>query len=400
MPNATKLIMILDRELDTILGLLKCYIMGAPAPIVAKPGLDWQRLLQLCNVHRVTPLVHRLLKASEGVPAAVLEKWRGIVLNQSAMTIRAAHELTRLLDSFRAVGKTVIPFKGHVLAAELYDDATQRPGIDFDLYVAKKHIPDILQALSELGYTSSMLQHVSGRSVTSRFYSLEFSHPTKTPIDLHWDITDGYVSRLLSSQQLTGAVRPFEFGGRTIEIFDQNVTLALLAVHGGKASWASLSAWMDLALFFRRFPHYSYSTVLHVLRERGVARMLYVGAHLVERFFDVPAPRLIKQNMDYRSVEISRLIGHRLFEQPLQPAAAGWRKVLLNLQLREKSSEKLRYLWFKARPKKVDVAARGSAGVGKVRRVIGGAGKREKGEGKLETENRKPEAGKRETGSE
>ncbi|MBN1479888.1 nucleotidyltransferase family protein [candidate division KSB1 bacterium] len=347
--------MTLDREFDIVLLALKRYLHEKAPFILNHQAIDWDRLLHIATVHRVTALVYHVLKTADGVPETVREKFRHIVLYQSAGSVRAVRELNALLQQFYNRHLKVVPFKGNILAAELYGDVVQRPSLDFDLYVPKKHIGESVRLLHDLGYTSGMLQQKPDLRPGSKFHSLEFSHPQKSPIDLHWDATDGYVTRLYTRHELDNALRTLSIENKTIHIFDQDVTLALLAIHGAKGSWAFVSSWIDLAMFFRRHPQFSYSTVLRTLRARGMARMLYIGAYLVERFLDVTTPRLIKQNADYRSCEIARCIGHRLFQNPLQPMDGGWAKVLLNVQFREKLSEKLRYLAFKSRSKKVDM---------------------------------------------
>ncbi|MBN1561496.1 nucleotidyltransferase family protein [candidate division KSB1 bacterium] len=350
--------MLLDRELDIILLLLKRYLRPAVVPpLKIEAAVDWERLLRIASFHRVTPLVYRGLKEIDTVPSAILERFRQIVVLQSVINVRAAANLKLLLRHFYQRDIAVVPLKGHVLGAELYDDVAVRSSVDHDLYVPKKQIGESVELLSELGYSSALLQHSSVRQALARFHTLEFLNPaTGARVDLHVDLTDGYISRLIPRNDPGRSTRLFHFEDEPIRIFDEDITAALIAVHGAKDSWAYLSAWMDLALFFRRYPQISYLTILKMLQQRGVARMLYIGASLVERFFDVEAPMAIRQSSDYRSIELSRRISHRLLRDPFRQADGGWTKVLLNLQFREKWSEKLRYLYFKSLPKKVDMA--------------------------------------------
>ncbi len=365
--------MTLDREFDIILTAVQFFLKDSNEALVLDDSVNWPRLISIATVHRVTTIVYRVLKENAALPPEALDKLRHIVLSQSAVNVRSARHLLDLLQQFQEQHIQVIPFKGQILGAELYGDTTLRPSVDFDLYVPKEKLHPALQLLRDAGYNGALLEQHSISHIISRFYTIEFFHPlNRTHVDLHVDVTDGYVNHLFSSQELA-ATRVLPFENELIPIFNEKITLSLIAVHGAKGSWAFLSALLDLALFYKRFPDYLYSNVVVPLRDRGVLRMLSVGSCLVERFFGVRLPRTVKQNIDYKSVEISRHIAHQLYENPLKPADTGWTKVVLNLQMREKVSEKMRYLVFKSRAKKVDVYGKesGSSVVRHVKRILG-----------------------------
>lgn len=347
----------LDREFEIILLLLQHYVKPTQDPLRIEAAVDWQRLLRIASFHRVVPVICQVLKEVEDVPTDVLQRIRRIVVDQSVMNLRLAAQLKLLLRHFHQRQITVIPFKGCILAAELYDDVAMRSSVDHDMYIPKRQIVESVELFTELGYQCGLLQRLPLRQALSRFHTLEFSHPaTRMLIDLHVEPTDGYAPLLTLRDDLTQSTRLFRFEGESIRIFDEDVTAVLVAVHGAKASWACLGAWLDLALFFRRYPQISYVIILTMLRQRGLARMLHVGASLVERCFAVDVPTAIRQGCDHRSIELSRNIVHRLLRDPMNPADGGWAKVLLNLQFRDTWSAKARYLCFKSRSKKVDMA--------------------------------------------
>lgn len=362
-----------DPELDVILSLLRHRLHESEYVDIGDDPLDWERLIRLANTHRVTPLIYRALKHRKNVAPEVNNRMRQMVLNQSVCNIRAATQLVELLGLFQKQNIPVIPFKGHVLGADLYGDVALRPSVDFDLYVPNSQAIAACELLKNMGYNSPLLdQH--GLSVLSRFFTIEFSQGQQNlHIDLHLDLTDGFVQDMFNEDELVKGIRPLEFEQQTINVFDMDTTLALIAIHGAKGSWAFLSALLDLAFFFRRYSECSYGDVITMLRRRGLLRMLSVGACLVERLFKMELFREISKNIDDRSVELARVITHRLYENPFQPARTGWDKVLLNVQMREKWREKMRYIRFMSRSKKVDMysAENGSSRVRHIKRILG-----------------------------
>ncbi len=365
--------MTLDAELDITLSLLRHVLHESESVDTGDDLIDWERLLRIANTHRVTPLIYRALKHRTDVAPEVISRMRQMVLNQSACNIRAAAQLVELLGVFQNQHIPVIPFKGHILGADLYGDVALRPSVDFDLYVANRQVAAACELFKKLGYSSPLLER-NGLSVFSRFFTIEFSHPQQNiHIDLHLDLTDGYVQNLFNEKELVQGTRPLEFEDHTIDVFAVDTTLALIALHGAKGSWAFLSALVDLAFFFRRYPECPYGDVITMLRRRGLLRMLSVGASLVERLFSVELPREIATTIDQRSVELSRVIAQRLYENPFQPVQTGWGKVLLNVQMREKWQEKLRYIRFMSRSKKVDIygANTESSTLRHIKRILG-----------------------------
>ena len=193
-------------------------------------------------------------------------------------------------------------------------------------------------------------------TLVPRVYTLEFSHPQQRMLlDVHWDVTDGYVPPLFAPHELT----PHPLPGTELSTFTPEVTLALIAVHGAKDSWAHLSALLDLALFVKRYPHADYAAVVTRLQRHGLVRMLTVGAVLIRHFWDVPLPSAIAAAVDERAQALALLLRQRLESHPDGLPPTGWAKVRLNLQFRQTSTQKWRYLRFKSRVKKVDLSRRG-----------------------------------------
>ena len=120
-------------ELEILLRLCARSLTDLP------PGaqINWNRLLQVAERHRVMPLLYANLKRVDmgDVPAEVMSVLRGDVQSNAGRTLQLAGELRRLLIEFERAQIPVIAFKGIALAAMVYGDLSLRDAGDLDLLV-------------------------------------------------------------------------------------------------------------------------------------------------------------------------------------------------------------------------------------------------------------------------
>ena len=121
---------------------------------IMKSGIDWNLLLNLMDFHRVTPLMARKLAAigPAGVPESVLEQVRYGQKRTAIDNLEQTAELLRVLRLLQDEGVKVIPFKGTVLARQLYGDLGLRDSCDIDLIVHQQDILAIKRILAAVGY--------------------------------------------------------------------------------------------------------------------------------------------------------------------------------------------------------------------------------------------------------
>ncbi len=341
-------------EFENLIELLNCYLQDRSWEEHAHHRINWATLLNIAHSHRVTPLLYSVIKDNSAVPEEVREKLRRLVLQQSARQVRAARELVEIVSFFQSLDIEAVAFKGLVLGALLYKKPGYRLFADLDLFLPRQEVKRGIDLLSKVGYKSHLLHTHPDLSITRHAYTLELFHPQKKILfDLHWDVTDGYVTNLFTSEELIPEAKPFDEA--ILPQFSLPVTLVLLSVHGAKSSWSNLSALMDLALFFERFPDLDYARVVQKLQQQGIGRMLFVGALMVEFLWDVHLPQPILRTVDNPSRKLATFIVNQFFEQTGATGKSRWAKVRFDLRVREKASQKLHYLRFKSRRKKVDL---------------------------------------------
>ena len=299
-----------------------------------------------------------------------IEKWRPALIRHSAQTVQKRRQLLRMLSELQAQGVTATPFKGLVLAEQLYGDPAVRPTTDFDLFVSQEQSRATVDYFIENGYASPYFGLDIPDFVFRKGFSIELFHTSRRDyVDIHWELTDGYATLPFSAAELEARTINMPFENGVIHRFDNFVTAVLIAVHGAKNSWDQLIGILDLAMFVRKYTDFDYHQLHAALNSRGIARMLHVGIALVERLgFVEPPPALV--GIDPQARGIAAAIEKRMKNN--EPSPRRWSKVRLNLHLREGLAAKFAYLAFKIKPKKVDVAgaSKSGAALARFRRVF------------------------------
>ncbi len=363
------------KTVDLVISMLRAFASGQAfqATDFDFEVVDRPLFQEIMRRHRLAGILYHTARRSQGFPLQYFEQWRTSLIRHSASNVQAGQRLLVLLAALQQRGIEAAPFKGLVLAHDLYDDFTLRPTTDFDLYVETADAAPAVQFFLEQGYISPLFTGAIPPSLLQKVYTLELFHPQrKEYVDIHLDLTDGYVDPLFSRSELAARLETRPFEGAMIRGFDDQVTASMIVVHGAKNSWDQLIALLDLALFFRRYPKFDYEELLMRLRSRGVSRMLLIGSELVRRFALAPVPGVLQRAADKRVQRIALRIEQKIRRRPLQPSPSRWAKVAQNLAFRERISAKLSYISFKMRPKKIDMAdSNANALLVRARRVLG-----------------------------
>jgi hypothetical protein len=139
---------------------------AAVASIVGA-GVDWGRLRDLVEHHRVTALVHRQLAALPpgAVPEDVAHDLRATYEAGVGRNMALAAELIRVLARLAGAGVRALPLKGPSLSVRLHGHVGLRHSADLDVYVRHEALPAAREALAqdyepERGHIAALAHHV------------------------------------------------------------------------------------------------------------------------------------------------------------------------------------------------------------------------------------------------
>jgi hypothetical protein len=154
-------------DLRWICDELARWIVHPPATPPDWPAETWSAFRQAAQVHGVAPLLWLSIQPSSArVPPSPGGGWEGDgrgaggegawLLDQTTWNARRVARLqgalAEILHAFAAEDVPILPVKGSVLAATLYEDPAARPMADLDVLLPEEHFPAGERIFARLGY--------------------------------------------------------------------------------------------------------------------------------------------------------------------------------------------------------------------------------------------------------
>ncbi len=241
---------------ETIAGWLNS---PAPSPPDWSPA-RWAQFRQISQVHGVAPLLQSTLKACDWLDAS-LEAWLAeqYAFNRQRLAKMQA-ELTTILAAFSRNDIPLLPLKGSVLTATLYEDAGWRPMADLDLLIHPEDFEYSANLLEQLGYEQSVShwKHTEfSRPDNRRVVSTSVEHPDNPrglELHLHCRETFGGPTVDLTDCMWQHARSGTLLGERAMQVEWGMLWLHLL-VHGTYHMWQGRGRLVHLVDLVRLTPH-------------------------------------------------------------------------------------------------------------------------------------------------
>lgn len=256
-------------------------------------GIDWQRLLDLAEAHGLLALLFRMLQseASPFLPAEVETRlWTYQEQLRRKNRVMVA-ELLEILALFEAKGIAAVPYKGPVLAKEIYGGLDLREFGDLDLLLRPGHVVQARDLLATHGYSPMFpLTPALDRAMLAspRYYHLALKR--QLMVELHWK-TDAEFPAVDPGDERWWAARPkLHFESREVlGLEDRELVLALL-LHGSKHLWEQLNWVAEVSELLGRNPKLDWDWVLRRAESLRARRRVAIGLQLARRWFEVPLP--------------------------------------------------------------------------------------------------------------
>jgi hypothetical protein len=341
---------------------------------VEQSSFDAERLLDLAARHRVLPQLYAGLKRAEiSLPPDPLTHLRTYAQINAGKVLRLAGDLRRLVDEFDRARIPVIPFKGIILASQIYGDVSLRDVGDLDLLVGRHDIVRAADLLVSLGHhpifptatphEAAFLEELTGPRRT-RYLLTHCEHhlvydATRLNVDLHWAMSLREFSVSLDIQGLWNRAKRTTVAGREVLTLADEDLLIVLCLNGAKDCWERLDRVCDVSrLLARSADTLDWPGVFAHATHAGVARMLRLGLHLASTLLGTPLPPPARAFIDQDSQihPVARSVTTTLFD-PQPPPASAPTRAAFDLRLRERWSDRARYCLAHLRPGVGDWAA-------------------------------------------
>jgi hypothetical protein len=260
---------------------------------LVRAGIDWDHFLAMARRHRLVPLLfrHYNLLVEAAVPNEVLDELRQQFKRNASHSQRLLHELREILLLFQAQGIALLPYKGPVLAHQLYGNVSFRQMDDLDLLVSKQDFPRALELLLRQGYYLPHNPSTRQARVLVRDYNLVEldGEGTRPHIELHKSFSVKYPIGALDLDEMLPDLRSVQLAGLQIPTFPPEDLLLVLCFHGARHLWERL-AWLSDVTELIRTQDIDWNRVFARAARFRSSRVLRLGLALAEQLLHAPLP--------------------------------------------------------------------------------------------------------------
>ncbi len=260
---------------------------------LADNGLDWRALMDAAANHGVMPLLgHYLLTlCSSSVPV----EWRELLQNELDLVKRRnlflAAEMVRLARLFSADGMLVTPYKGPLLASQVYGDFGLRQFADLDFLMKQRDLPRAAALLLAEGYEAAFGKISSNEGLRPTRSEYQFRREEgNIVVELQTETTLRYFPRPLDLDAMSKRLKPIELAGRVTQVFSPEDTFILLAVHGAKHFWERLMWIVDIAELVQAPAGMDWRELHTHAAEMGAGRMVRLALCVARQMLDASLP--------------------------------------------------------------------------------------------------------------
>jgi hypothetical protein len=266
-------------------------------------AVDWQRLLELAQKHRVAPLIYRAILQNwiADVPSEII---RDVEVRARMLAIHGTYQASRLVEVVRELdgaGVRVIPIKGPILAAGDYGDIGLRDSLDLDLLVAPEDVNRTARVLTKIGYSGWDVDAARLPALIRSGCEHSFEcESCGVALDLHWKLSPPYFPLELSFAELWAKRRPVTLAGRELPAMSSEDELLHLCFHATKHVWCDLSLVCDVAAVLTAQPTVDWDRLLELARRTRTRDILLLGLHLARSVLGVQLPKAVGAVVDKR----------------------------------------------------------------------------------------------------
>jgi len=314
---------------------------------IIEDGIDWKEFLRLAEHHGVLPLAARNLTSAPGVPIEIAQLLQQAFDTNVRRNLWFATELARIVEHFEQKKIKAVPYKGPTLAQSAYGDIALRNFSDLDFLIAPSDLARAKTALGQLGYhPSNTLSPAVERFWLRKGYERSFDGPAgKYLLELQWRLLPYFYAVDLRTENLLRRSRRTSAGGPEVPCLSPEDTLLVLCVHAAKHLWIRLIWVCDIAETVRTQP-IDYTLALSRANSLGITHFVLVSLWLANRLLRCGIPEELEQAI--ATGPAVPALGEEFAARLARAATYDFESTEYFrwiLRLRERGSDRCRYLW-------------------------------------------------------
>ncbi len=303
------------------------------------PDLDWERVLESAEHHRLIPAMHAALAGMNGVPSTLRVRAHKHAWRVLHFTV----ELTKIAQCFEQRGIEFLAHKGPALAQLLYGDPAMRQFGDLDIIVRARDFARAKGALIESGYVCHLrLSSRQEESLLQSGYECTFGlNSERNLVELQWQIVPRFYSIHFDIDALFSRSVQIDLDAVHLRTMSHEDLLLVLCVHAAKHEWSQLGMLRDIAALAESTLDWNWVVV--EARRLGILKILQVSLLAARELFNRSLPTQLP-SATQGAAELASVVVARL-QHDYEPDTESIRYFRAQLQTRERWRDRARFVW-------------------------------------------------------
>jgi hypothetical protein len=322
----------------------------------SKISTPYKTLIALAYKHAVVSQLYHTCKTylpKHPIVSVLKPYYFNIVQTNMAM----ASELIQITHLFHSQQIPTLSFKGASLATQIYGDITLRQYGDLDILIKKQDKDKALALLHKAQFTPeiNLLSHTK-KTFFSAVNVLGFHSPKKHIfVELHWELLSKNYAIHWEESHLWEKTENVYINQQILQTLSHTNHFLYLCTHGSKHLYERLAWVSDIDHYIQTQNNLDWEEVLKEAKRLGITRILYLSLFLVKSLLGTPLPHKVTKKMS------QDLMAKKLAEQlislhftTMQQKGKSVHSFVLLWQMRENTSDKLRFAWHALFSTKLD----------------------------------------------
>jgi hypothetical protein len=303
------------------------------------PDLDWERVLESAEHHRLIPAVHAALAGKNGVPSTL----RARAHKHAWRVLHFTVELAKIARCFEQREIEFLAHKGPVLAQLLYGNPAVRQFGDLDVIVRSQDFARAKDALIASGYDSRLrLSSRQERSFLQSGYECTFGlNSERNLVELQWQIVPRFYSIDFDIDALFSRSMQIDLDSVPLRTMGHEDLLLVLCVHAAKHEWAQLGMLRDIAALAEF--NLDWNWIVAEARRLGISKILQVSLQSAEELFNLPLSTRLPSPGQGADEIASAVVAH--LQHNYEPDTESIRYFRAQVQIRERWRDRARFVW-------------------------------------------------------
>jgi hypothetical protein len=206
-------------------------------------------------------------------------------------------ELIKVSNLLEENGIRSIAFKGPILSAMAYGDIISRQYVDLDILVDENKLLDAIKFLEnneyklEDDFKLDLLK--KNRSI---FHDVTLRKNNIINIELHWRLfSDEYMTGI-SDLNIKENLKCFEYQNQKLNVFDNEIQILYLAIHGAKHNWERIEWLVDIVRFIENNV-IDWQQLFYLIEKTKTEKILFSTFYLCKNILDFSFPIKIEKKI-------------------------------------------------------------------------------------------------------